>query len=312
MQFPIHLLPDAEFDVVGFGTNAVDHLICVPEYPAFDSKVKLSDYSKQAGGEVASTLVGLQRLGLTTTYVGRFGDDEEGTFGLQTLIDEGVDISHAEVVHGAATQTAFIIIEERTGERTIIWNRDNRLAYQSSDAPLPAAARGKILHITPHDTEAAVEMAKAAKKHGSLVSIDIDNTFEGIDRLLPLIDIFTASALFPAKFTGLADDERAMREIAARFGCGVIGITRGRNGSIFLCEDTFIETHGFEVPDGCKDTTGAGDAFRAGLLYGLLTGESLEDSARIANAVAALKCRKLGARSALPDKHELTMLLKNN
>ena len=312
MQFPFHLLPNAEFDVVGFGTNAIDHLICVPEYPAFDSKVKLTGYSKQAGGEVASTLVGLQRLGMATAYAGRFGDDEEGTFGLQTLIDEGVDISYAEVVQGAATQTAFIIIEERTGERTIIWNRDNRLSYQASDAPLAAAAWGKVLHITPHDTEAAIEMAKAAKKHGAIVSIDIDNTFEGIDGLLPLVDIFTASAAFPAKFTGLADDEKAMREIVARFGCGVVGITRGREGSIFLCQDTFIETQGFEVPDGCKDTTGAGDAFRAGLLYGLLTGESLEDSAQIANAVAALKCRGVGARSALPNKQELTMLLKNN
>ena len=260
MQFPFHLLPNAEFDVVGFGTNAIDHLICVPEYPAFDSKVKLTGYSKQAGGEVASTLVGLQRLVMATAYAGRFGGDEEGTFGLQTLIDEGVDISYAEVVQGAATQTAFIIIEERTGERTIIWNRDNRLSYQASDAPLAAAAWGKVLHITPHDTEAAIEMAKAAKKHGAIVSIDIDNTFEGIDRLLPLVDIFTASALFPAKFTGLADDEMAMREIAARFGCGVVGITRGREGSIFLCEDTFIVTPGFEVPEGCKDTTGAGDA----------------------------------------------------
>ena len=311
MQFPFQLLRHTEFDVVGFGTNAVDHLIRVPEYPAFDSKVKFTGYTKDAGGEVASTLVGLQRLGSTTAYVGRFGSDIDGEFGLQTLIDEGVDTSYAEIVPGASTQIAFIVIDEQTGERTIIWHRDDRLRYRLIDAPLAIAARGKVLHLTPHDTRTAIEMAKMAKKHGVITSIDIDNMFDGVDELLPLIDICTASASFPAKFTGLPDDRSAMREIAARFGCAMVGITRGREGSIFLCEGVFIESPAFDVPNGCQDTTGAGDAFRAGLLYGLLTGETVEESARAANAVAALKCRKFGARSGLPDQQDLKTLLKN-
>lgn len=311
MKFPFELLPTAEFDVVGFGTNAVDHLIRVPEYPAFDSKVELTGYAKQAGGEVASTLVGLQRLGSRTAYAGRFGADAEGDFGLQTLIDEGVDTSYAELVPGAATQTAFIVIDERTGERTIIWHRDNKLSYQLTDAPLAAAVLGKVLHITPHDTLAAIGMAKLAKKSGVIVSIDIDNVVDGIDNLLPYIDILTASASFPAKFAGSADDRSAMREIVTRFGCSVVCVTHGNSGSILLCKDEFIETPAFDVPNGCKDTTGAGDAFRTGFLYGILKGEPVEDSARIANAVAALKCRQFGARSALPDKHELNTLLKN-
>ncbi len=311
MEFTFKLLTDTEFDVVGFGTNAVDHLICVPEYPVFDSKVELSSYSMQAGGEVASTLVGLQRLGFRTAYAGRFGNDKEGKFGLQSLIDEGVDTSYAEIVPDATTQIAFIVIDEQSGERTIIWRRDKKLAYRPSDAPLTAVASGKILHLTPLDTHAAIEMAKTAKENGVIVSIDIDNIFEGIDDLLPLVDILTASSSFPARLTGVTDDRAAMREIATRYGCPVVGMTCGRKGSIFLCEDRFIETPGFEVPNGCKDTTGAGDAFRAGLLYGLLAGETLETSARIANAVAALKCRQIGARSALPDNFELNGLLKN-
>lgn len=311
MQFPFHLLPDADFDVVGFGTNAVDHLIRVPKYPDYDSKIELTGYTREAGGEVATTMVGLQRLGLKTAYAGRFGTDEEGKFGLQTLVNEGIDIFYTEFVPGASTQTAFIIIDERAGERTIIWNRDTKLAYEPSEAPLAAATRGKVLHLTPHDTQACVEMAKTARTNGVLVSIDIDNVFDGIEELLQHVDIFTASSSFSTKFLGTADERVLLSEITARFGCGVAGITRGVRGSIFLCEGKFIETGSFNVPNGCKDTTGAGDAFRAGLLYGLFTGESLDESARIANAVAALKCRDFGARTGLPTVLELNMLLKN-
>ena len=90
MQFPFQLPENREFDVVGFGTNAVDYLIQVPEYPVFNSKVELTDYVQAAGGEVATTMVGLQRLGMKTSYVGRFGSDTAGDFGIQTLRDEGV------------------------------------------------------------------------------------------------------------------------------------------------------------------------------------------------------------------------------
>jgi len=310
MKYPFELLPTADFDVVGFGTNAVDHLIRVPEYPAYDTKVKLSGYTRAAGGEVASTMVGLQRLGLMTSYAGRFGDDEEGEFGLQTLINSGVEVTYAERVSGASTQLGFIVIDERSGERTVIWHRDDKLAYTSSEAPLDAALRGRVLHLTPHDTQACVEMARTANKNGVIVSIDIDNAFDGVQALLPLVDIFTASASFPEKITGLTDERAALREIASRFGCRLAGLTRGRAGSIFLCGETFLETDGFEVPGGCVDTTGAGDAFRAGLLYGLLNGEPLETCARMANAVAALKCRQFGARAGLPDIQELDLFLK--
>ncbi len=310
MKFPFKLLPNAEFDVVGFGTNAVDHLISVSEYPRYDSKVELTGYLRAAGGEVASTMVGLKRLGFRTAYVGRFGMDEAGEFGMRSLIDEGVDISFAERVDGASTQVAFIIIDERTGERTIIWNRDKKLSYDRHDAPISAATRGRILHLTAHDVAACIEMAEAARSSNVIVSTDIDNIFDGIERLLPRVDIITATSEFAKKLTGLDDEKKALSEIRSRFGCGLVGITKGRAGSIFLCEGEFIETNGYEVPNGCKDTTGAGDAFRTGLLYGILSGEPIEECARAANAVAALKCRELGARAGLPDKQILTMFVK--
>jgi sugar/nucleoside kinase (ribokinase family) len=309
MQFPFKLADNKEFDVVGFGTNAVDYLIIVPEYPAFNSKIELEDYVQAAGGEIATTTVGLRRLGARTAYIGRFGDDPEGNFGLRTLRDEGVDISCAEQIEGARTQIAFIVIDRRSGERTVIWKRDQKLAYTEKDAPVEIAARARILHFTPHDARACLEMARAAKQAGAIVSIDIDNIFEGIEQVLPLVDIFVSSAEFPERLVGIADKKAALREIKSRYGCAVVGMTLGETGSLLLCEDEFIRTDGFEVPGGCKDTTGAGDSFRVGLLYGVLRGASVEESARMANAVAALKCRAVGARTSLPVEKELFDLL---
>ncbi len=309
MRFPFELKSDAKFDVVGFGTNAVDFLIRVPEYPAFDSKIELNDYIQAAGGEVATTMVGLQRLGLKTCYVGRFGKDEAGNFGLDNLREEGVDVTFSEQIEGARTQIAFIIIDEKTGERTVIWKRDRKLGFSEDEVSEDLVNDSKVLHFTPHDTRACIKLAQAAKNKGVLVSIDIDNVFDGIGELLPFVDVLLASSDFPKTFLGIGDHKESLKALKTKFDCGVVGITLGNRGSVVLCGDEFIETGGFEVPNGCKDTTGAGDSFRAGFLFGLLTGETVVESARMANAVAALKCRDIGARTALPDFGELKELL---
>ena len=263
-----------------------------------------------AGGEVATTMAGLRRLGLKTSYIGRFGSDAAGDLGWKTLADEGVDLTWAERVEGARTQIAFIVIDVRNGERTVIWQRDAKLAFSEDEAPVEAAERARVLHFTPHDARACLRMARRAREAGTIVSIDIDNIFEGVDELLHYVDILITSAEFPERLLGISDTRGALREMAARYGCAVAGITLGENGSILLCGDTFIETPGFAVPGGCKDTTGAGDSYRVGLLYGLLKGESIEQSARMANAVAALKCRAIGASTSLPRVEELNELLK--
>ena len=310
MQFPFNLRHDAETDVAGFGTNAVDFLIQVPHYPEFNSKVELTQYTQAAGGEIATTMVGLRRLGLTASYIGRFGDDAAGDIGLGSLRDEGVDLRFAERIDGADTQIAFIVIDERSGERTVIWKRDAKLRYSEDEAPLEAIANAKVLHITPHDTRACIRLARAAREQGTIVSMDVDNVVDDIEELLGLVDVIVACADFPSRLLGISDKRTALTEMHSRFGAGVVGVTLGESGSLLLCNGEFIETPGFDVPGGCKDTTGAGDSFRVGLLYGMIVGETVEESARMANGVAALKCRSVGARTALPRRDELNSLLK--
>ncbi|HYN85154.1 MAG TPA: PfkB family carbohydrate kinase [Pyrinomonadaceae bacterium] len=310
MRFPFEIPGPREFDCVGFGVNAVDHLVVVPAYPEFDTKTRLLEHALSAGGQTSSAVVALRRLGLRTAYAGRFGSDAEGRLGLETLRDEGVNVEFAEVVEGARTQIAFIIIDARTGERTIIWDRDERLAYRAEDAPAELARRGRVLHLDAHDPRACVVAARAAREAGAIVSADIDNIYDGLPELLPHIDVLIGSENFPRRLTGVADARAALVEMKSRLrGDAVAGMTIGARGAVLYHGGEFIEQPAFPVPGGCRDTTGAGDAFHAGFIYGMLAGEELEACLTWGCAVAALKCRALGARSALPTLQEVNQLV---
>lgn len=309
MDFPLKPATNKPFDAVGFGLNAVDHLIVVPEYPAFDTKMRLLEHKQSAGGQTASAMVSLQRLGLRTAYAGRFGSDAEGHFGLATLQDEGVNVDFAEVVEGATNQIAFITIDARNGERTIVWDRDDSLAYQPEDAPVEFGSLGRVLHIDAHDPPACLQLARAARESGTIVSADIDNVYPGLPELLPFIDLMIGSKEFPHRVTGIADRRTALIELKSRYGCAITGMTLGTAGAVVYCDGQFIESPAFEAPGGCKDTTGAGDAFHGGFLYGLLRGDDLETSMRFGNAVAAMKCSELGARTSLPTQAQLQKFL---
>jgi sulfofructose kinase len=309
MQFPFQLSTNKPFDAVGFGLNAVDHLIVVPEYPAFDTKIRLLEHKQSAGGQTATAMVALQRLGFKTAYAGRFGSDAEGSFGLQTLKDDGVNVDYAEVVEGARNQIAFITIDARNGERTIVWDRDDRLAYRVDEAPIEFGPMGRVLHLDAHDPPACLRLAQAAREAGAIISADIDNVYDGLLELLPFIDIMIGSKEFPHRVTGIDDQRAALIELKARYGCAIVGMTMGTAGAIVYCDGQFVESSASDAPGGCKDTTGAGDAFHGGFLYGLLRGDDVETSLHFGNAVAAMKCSALGARSALPTQAQLQEFL---
>jgi sulfofructose kinase len=309
VQFPFRLVSKKEFDAAGFGVNAVDHLLVVPEFPDSDTKARLMEHKQGAGGQTASAIVALQRLGMRTAYAGRFGTDAEGRFGLQSLKDEGVDVEFAETIEGARTQVGYIIIEAKRGERTVIWDRDKLLAYTDRDAPVEFAGRARVLHVDSHDPLACARMAREARAAGTIVSADIDNVYEGLPELLPLVDVLISSKEFPRLLIGIDDLRGALTEIKTRYGCALVGLTKGGRGATILCEGEFLETAAFQVPGGCVDTTGAGDAFHGGFLYAMLQGEEIEASMKIGCAVAALGCRALGARAGLPTRAELDAFL---
>src|SRR4030042_4312240 len=124
MRFDLPLPKDKPFDVVGMGLNSVDFLCVVPEFPSLNSKMNILGFSKQGGGQVATAMVALSRWGIKTKYIGKVGADEWGQFSLNSICQEGVDTSSVITEPDARNQFAMIIVDGLSGERTILWDRD--------------------------------------------------------------------------------------------------------------------------------------------------------------------------------------------
>jgi sulfofructose kinase len=307
MDFGIEIPCDKPFDAVALGLNAVDHLIVVPHYPEFNSKVAFLSHTIAPGGQAATAMVTLARLGLRARYVGKVGSDDLGRLQINSLTAESVESSGVAVVEGAETQTAFIIVDEASGERTVLWNRDDRLTIHEDEVDREAVTSGRALHLDGHDVAASIRAAEYARAAGIPTVLDIDSIYPGVERLLPLIDFLISSSNFPKRMTGEARLETALKKLAGMTGSIFVAATLGQYGVLAYFEGQFINSPAFTVD--CRDTTGAGDAFHGGFIYGLLAGFSVERTLRFANAVAALKCSAIGARTALPRLEEVNSLL---
>jgi sugar/nucleoside kinase (ribokinase family) len=309
-NFSFNLPKDREFDVVGLGLNAVDHVVVVPHYPEFNTKIRLLSHSQQPGGQVATALTSLARLGCKTRYIGKIGDDLSGQLQLSRLTAEGVEHKYLKCIPGATSQIAFIIIDSRNGERTIIWDRDDKLAFAPEEVEENVIATGKILHIDGHDVAADIVAAQMAHKAGMAVVIDVDNFYPDADKLLPYVDFLVTSSDFPRRVTGISDHKESLAKLKEISGSYFVAMTLGRDGVLAYHEGEYLHVNGFEID--CRDTTGAGDAFHGGFIYGLLANMTITETLRFANAVAAIKCTQMGAQTGLPTLEQVKAFLAKN
>src|SRR5215472_13976566 len=200
----------ATYDVVGVGLNATDTLLIVSHFPAYAGKVPFEREVLSPGGQVASAMVACARLGLRVKYIGTVGDDERGRVQMQSLQGSGINLDHVQVRRNCANQSAYIIIDQSTGERTVLWRRAECLRI-APDAITPDQIRcARLLHIDGHDTPAVARAAAIAREHGIPVTVDVDTIYHGFDRVLPSVDYLIASSEFPAAWTGETDPFRAL------------------------------------------------------------------------------------------------------
>ena len=312
MRIPIDLprRGASDFDVVGCGLNTVDQLLLVSQHPQPDTKQAISRMEYSPGGQVATAMVTCSRLGLRTRYFGRFGDDTNGKWGAESLNQEGVDTTGCLIAEGTPNGFSVILVNPKSGTRTILWNRDPNLDLASSDIDPTMVCGGRVLLVDCHDTEASMTAARYARAAGIPTVIDVEYVRPGIEHLLEQIDIVITAESFPSAFTGCKRPGDALRAIRNSYKSAMVCMTLGKEGSLALIGDTEIRTPGFSVP--VLDTTGSGDVFRGGFIAGWIHGVgsgSAVDILRYANAVAALKCRGLGARQTIPTPVEVDALL---
>src|ERR1700693_3701905 len=110
-----------QFDLVGIGLNATDTLLLVSHFPAYAGKVPFDAEILSPGGQVASAMVTAAKLGLRVKYIGTVGDDERGRVQLESLRATGINLDDVQIRANCPNQTAYILIDETTGERTVLW-----------------------------------------------------------------------------------------------------------------------------------------------------------------------------------------------
>ena len=307
MRFDLSL-QDKPFEVVGMGLNSVDFLSVVPEFPSPNSKMQMLQFSKQGGGQVATAMVALSRWGVKAKYIGKVGDDELGQFSLNSILQEGVDISSVIIEPHAINQFAMIIVDGSSGERTILWNRDERLMYREGELRKDAVCSGKILHLDGHDIRAALQCARWAREEGIPTVIDLDKVEPLTSELIKQIDFIITSSRFPMMYTGISDQKKALLELQ-KYTPGFLCSTLGEEGAMALVNGKLLRIEAFKV--NALDTTGAGDVFHGGFIYGLLQNWEVVEILKFANATAALKCKELGGRRGIPTLEELKRFLNS-
>jgi sulfofructose kinase len=298
-----------KFDVVGVGYCSVDYFGIVDEYPPpADKKMPMAQFTKQGGGPVATALVALSRLGARTAFVGKMGDDEFGGFMKKTLEEDNVDITQVVTEPGVSSQFAFIIVDQATGKRTILWSQSDVSPLRADEMDHEFITSAPILHLDGLQMEAGLTAARWAKEAGMTVVLDGDTIRPGIDELIGLTDVLITSHNFAVQFTGENELERALLKLRS-LNPEIVGITMGIEGCILSWGDAIIRRPVYDVK--VVDTTGAGDVFHGAFIYGLLKKWPLDRTAEFANAVASLKCRKLGGRAGIPTLDEAMLLLNH-
>ncbi len=297
------------FDVVGLGQCCVDYLGVVGQYPDINEKAEVRNLTVQGGGPVATAMVTLARLGARAAFAGKISDDHFGDLIKESLTGEFVNIDNIIVEKGKRSQFAFIAIEKETGKRTIFWSNATVTPLRPDEVNKNLISTTKVLLLDGLMKEASMEAAKYARDAGVAVVVDAGSMREGSLELVKMSDYFIASEDFARQYyTG--NDPKAAAMDLLELGAETVIITLGEKGSISVSGKSYLYQPAFKVK--AEDTTGCGDVFHGAFIFGILQRWDLNKIMRFASATAALKCRKIGGRTAIPDLREVEEFLEED
>jgi ribokinase len=295
------------FDVVGIGQCCVDYLGVVDSYPPVNEKKELSAFKIEGGGPTATALVTLSRLNVPTSFIGKIGGGYFAALIKEGLKVEGVDIKGMVEEAGKTSQFAFICVEKETGHRNIFFTRGSVTPLKFDEINKSCIDGCKILHLDGLMIDVSIEAAKYAKSIGKKVSLDA-GTLRGSPKKSPMVelcrytDYLVTSEKFAKSYIKQSSDyENALKKLK-KLGPEIVCITLGEKGSIAIKDDYIIRQPAYDVK--AVDTTGAGDVYHGGFIYGILKGYDIRKTMAFASFVSALKCRELGGRSGIPKAGE--------
>ena len=270
------------------------------------------------GGAPANVAVGIARLGGQSAFIGRVGDDPFGRFMAKTLADEKVDVKSMRLDPAHRTSTVVVDLDDQ-GERsfTFMVRPSADLFLESAD--LPTFSAGEWLHVcsialsAEPSRSATFEAMATIREAGGYVSFDPnirpdlwpdENALRRcLEQALQSADVVKLSVEELAFLTGNVEVNVGLDTLMARCPARLVLVTQGKEGVIAWHDGTV--KHYPATPVECVDTTGAGDAFVAGLLYGLAAGQDLTPVIALAQRCGALATTAKGAMTALPWQHDL-------
>jgi ribokinase len=302
--------------IIGLGEIVVDWVAQVPHFPQPDEKIDSFHQENFGGGVTANYLVATSRLGVDSGFIGAVGQDDYGDFLIKDLETEGVDTRCTYKKKDLKTPVNFIMVASNTGEKVIVQSPYMQYSFDVSDLDPDYIVSSKLLHTTAihHElTEAAIGIAK---ENNVKISLDLESqiAIRGWDKLKNIIqsvDILLPNKEGAKSITKSNSPEEAARALIKK-GVKCIIMTLGNKGALITTEKYQKIVPSYPI-DKVVDTTGAGDTFNGAFSIGYwINGWDLEKSVKYANAAAALKIKKLGARTGMPTKKELKEFLEEN
>lgn len=291
-----------ERPVVGLGQASIDYLGVISDYPAPDSKCELASLSIQGGGPAATAMATLTRLGRPAAFIGAVGDDDFGRYIVESLIQEGVDVSNLVVVPGGTSQAAFIAVEPATGRRTIFWHRGRETDLSADRVNFEVIRRAAFFHTDGLKTAASLAAARTAREAGVPVMLDAGTLRDGYLDLAGLTDYLICSERFLEAFHPDPDPAAGLARLM-ELGPRQAVVTLGSRGSLGFDGKHVHRQPAYPVR--AVDTTGAGDVYHGAYIHGILAGWDMAACMRFASAAAALKCEAVGGRTGIPDLNRI-------
>jgi sulfofructose kinase len=295
--------------IICVGHAALDRIYRIEAFPPEPTKVRALEHVESGGGMAANAAVAIARLGGRAELWSRTGDDGAGNAIRSGLKAERVDVRCVQGFDGARSSTSAIIVDGK-GERLIVGQRDAGMPSGTSWLPLERIREADAVLGDVRWLEGIRAVFTRARKEKVPTILDADlGAREALGGILKLTDyaIFCAPAL--REFAPGASNADRLQHVLS-LGPRHAGVTLGREGYLWREREENGRLPGFSV--SVTDTTGAGDAFHGAFALMVAEGRPTPECARVAAAVAALKCRRLGSRAGLPTRGELDAFLASN